>query len=154
MTKIKILALASSVAALAVCGLAGNPRPAAAQDAGLAAAPRAVPAYGAPHRRVRARDGMRPLTVTRRDVPPPFIEPAAPRPLAGVSAIAAAPFVAASQIADAPFRALNGLFPAVGDPAQNPLVLVGLPIRTAGELVQVPFRIVEAPIYGIGSTAF
>ena len=153
MTKFKTLALASTMA-LAVCVLASTPRQAAAQDAGLTGVPRAVPAYGAPHRRIRTRDGMRPLTVTRRDVPPPFIEPSAPRPLAGVTAIAAAPIVAASQIADAPFRALNGIFPAVGDPARNPLVLVGLPIRTAGELAQVPFRIVEAPLYGIGSAAF
>lgn len=88
----------------------------------------------------------RPLTVSRRAAtPPPFIEPGPARDFAGPAAFAMMPVQAASQIVDFPFRALGTVFPPTGDPAQNVLVIVGLPIHAAGQLAQVPFRMVEAP---------
>jgi len=41
-----------------------------------------------------------------------------------------------------PFRAANAIFPAHGDPATNPFVLVGAPIYVAGQVARLPFYVV------------
>ena len=159
MTRFKTMALASLVAALALALVVGTGRPVAAQDAGPAVdeagSPGAAPAERMPHHHARTtgRNAERPLTVSRR-APPPFIEPGPGREFAGVGAVMVAPIQAAGQIADIPFRALDGIFPSRGDPARNPLVMIGVPLHEAAQVVQLPFRLIEAPFRIDGPLAF
>lgn len=148
----RTLPFVSSLAVLALVAVAGAGRPAAAQEAGADQPPplEAAPTKAAPRRqhmmRATPRSMSRPLTVSRRAAPPPpFLEPRPARDFAGPAAIAMMPVQAASEIVDLPFRALGTVFPPTGDPAQNVLVIVGAPIHAAGQLAQVPFRMVEAP---------
>ena len=146
----RTLPFISSLAGLALMGFAGSVGPVAAQEAGADQAPpleAAAPAAPRHHRVMHAapRTASRPLTVSRRAAPPPFLEPSPARDFAGPAAIVVMPLQAASDIVDLPFRALGTVFPAAGDPAQNVLVIVGMPIHAVGQLAQVPFRMVEAP---------
>ncbi len=104
-----------------------------------------------PHtaRRMRMADN-RPLVVRRRAVPlaPAVIEVPAPVVNTGPGTIVTGPLGFGSNVVGLPFRALAGVFPATGDPAVNPLVLIGAPLHAVGDIVQVPFRIVGAPFGG------
>ena len=147
----RTLPFVSTLAGVALLGFAGGIGPVVAQEAGADQAPpleAAAPAAPRHRRMMHAapRSASRPLTVSRRAAPPPpFIEPGPARDFAGPAAIAVMPVQVASDIVDLPFRALGTVFPAAGDPSQNVLVIVGMPIHAVGQLAQVPFRMVEAP---------
>ena len=91
----------------------------------------------------------RPLTVRRAGGAAPLAEPAvAPVVNTGPGTIVTGPLGFGSALVSLPFRGLNGIFPATGDIATNPLVLIGAPIHAIGDLAQVPFRIIGAPFGG------
>ena len=104
-----------------------------------------------PHTARRMRMGSnRPLVVRRRAVPlkPAVVEVEAPAVNTGPGTIVTGPLGFGSNVVGLPFRILGGVFPATGDPAVNPLVLIGAPLHAVGDIVQVPFRIVGAPFGG------
>jgi hypothetical protein len=82
----------------------------------------------------------RPLTVTSRRQREPII--AAPDPFRGPGAIVTGPNAVAATLVSLPFRAAAVVFPPYGDPADNPLVLVGAPVRVAGQIAELPFWVV------------
>ena len=91
----------------------------------------------------------RPLTVRRTGVAAPVAEPVlAPVVNPGPGTIVTGPLGFGSNIVSLPFRGLNSVFPATGDVASNPLVIIGAPIHAIGDLAQVPFRIIGAPFGG------
>ncbi len=104
-----------------------------------------------PHtaRHMRLADN-RPLVVRRRAAPlaPAVIEVPGPVVNTGPGTIVTGPLGFGSDVVGLPFRVLGGMFPASGDPAVNPLVLIGAPLHAVGDIVQVPFRIVGAPFGG------
>ena len=92
----------------------------------------------------------RPLTVRRAGGAASPAEPVSV-PLAantGPGTIVTGPLGFGSNLVSLPFRGLNAIFPATGDIAANPLVLIGAPIHAIGDIAQVPFRIVGAPFGG------
>ena len=92
----------------------------------------------------------RPLVVRRRAVPlaPAVIEVEAPVANTGPGTLVTGPLGFGSNVVGLPFRILAGVFPSTGNPATNPLVLIGAPMHAVGDMVQVPFRIVGAPFGG------
>lgn len=94
------------------------------------------------HHHHHYRDYDRPLTVSRRMPGEPVM--VAPDPFHGPAAIVTGPAAVGATVVAAPFRVANMVFPAQGDPAVNPLVLVGAPIHVAGQIVRLPF-------YAVGS---
>ena len=104
-----------------------------------------------PHTAKRNRVAYdRPLVVRRRTVPlaPAVIEVQAPVANTGPGTLVTGPLGFGSNVVGLPFRILDGVFPSTGNPAVNPLVLIGAPLHAVGDLVQVPFRIVGAPFGG------
>ena len=92
----------------------------------------------------------RPLTVRRAggaSAPVVEVVPAAVVNT-GPGTIVTGPLGFGSNIVSLPFRGLNSIFPATGDVATNPLVLIGAPIHAIGDIAQVPFRIIGAPFGG------
>ena len=94
--------------------------------------------------------GDRPLVVRRRAAPlaPAVIEVQGPVANTGPGTLVTGPLGFGSNVVGLPFRMLDGVFPAIGDPAANPMVLIGAPLHAVGDMVQVPFRIVGAPFGG------
>ncbi len=104
-----------------------------------------------PVRTVRsAETSRRPLTVRRTVAAteaPVVVAPVAVEN-AGPGTLITGPLGFASNVFTLPFRAINGIFPATGDIAQNPLVIIGAPLHAIGDIVQVPLRIIGAPFGG------
>jgi len=85
----------------------------------------------------------RPLTVRSRHSEPVVV--ASPDPYNnGPASIVTAPVAFAGTAVGLPFRAVGTVFPAHGDPAVNPLVLVGAPVHVAGQFLQFPFYVVDS----------
>ncbi|MHB8885309.1 MAG: hypothetical protein ACYC5H_09510 [Methylovirgula sp.] len=82
----------------------------------------------------------RPLTVSGRRHHEFIV--AAPDPYHGPAAIVTGPNAVAATIVSLPFRAASVVFPPYGNPAVNPLVLIGAPIHFAGEVAEFPFYVV------------
>lgn len=115
------------------------------------------PAAGAPPRRAVSRPQTVGPRMTRagsgryiaaRSRPLTVRPAAAPASVAGPGVLVTGPASVASGLVALPFRGLNGIFPATGDVATNPLVIVGAPLRAAADIAQVPFRIIGAPFGG------
>ncbi len=81
----------------------------------------------------------RPLTVSKHRHPAPVV---AADPFHGPAAIITGPNAIVATVVSLPFRAAEVVFPPVGNPAINPLVLVGAPVHLAGEIAQFPFYVV------------
>jgi hypothetical protein len=82
----------------------------------------------------------RPLTVTKRREHEAIV--ARPDPFHGPAAIVTAPNAIAATIVSLPFRAAALVFPPYGDPARNPLILIGAPVHAAGYVAEFPFFVV------------
>ncbi|MGC2140311.1 MAG: hypothetical protein WA620_01885 [Methylovirgula sp.] len=80
----------------------------------------------------------RPLTVTKRHREAVM----APDPFHGPAAIITAPNAVAATVVSLPFRAAALVFPPYGNPAADPLVLIGAPLHAVGYIVEIPFFIV------------
>jgi hypothetical protein len=94
------------------------------------------------------RSAQRPLTVRRHHV----VAVARPDPFHGPAAIITGPNEIAATIVSLPFRAVNMVFPPYGNPAVNPLVLIGAPVHAAGQVAELPFYVVGSafgapPVY-------
>jgi hypothetical protein len=81
-----------------------------------------------------------PLTVTKRHEREAIV--ARPDPFHGPAAIVTAPNAAVATIVSLPFRAAALVFPPYGDPARNPLILIGGPVHAAGYVAEFPFFVV------------
>jgi hypothetical protein len=81
-----------------------------------------------------------PLTITKRREREAMV--AQPDPFHGPAAIVTAPNAVAATIVSLPFRAAAFVFPPYGDPAKNPLILVGAPVHAAGYVAEFPFFVV------------
>lgn len=153
----KTIAIAMTAAALAFAATdlsaAAQSSPTDGQQPSMVGASRgrAVPRRrAADFRMTRAATGRhigmrsRPLTVrpSAFAAAPASVEPVGP----GV--LVTGPVGFASGVVALPFRGLNGIFPATGDVATNPLVIVGAPLRAAADIAQIPFRIIGAPFGG------
>lgn len=99
--------------------------------------PAAAETHHAMHRHHHLAYG-RPLTVTKRHHEMVM----APDPFHGPAAIVTAPNAVAATIVSLPFRAAALIFPAYGNPATNPLVLIGAPVHAAGYVAEFPFFVV------------
>jgi hypothetical protein len=101
-----------------------------------------LPAAAATHRTMHRHHHHlaygRPLTVTKRH----HEMAAAPDPFHGPAAIVTAPNAVAATVVSLPFRAAALVFPPYGNPAADPLVLIGGPIHAIGYVVGIPFFIV------------
>jgi hypothetical protein len=82
----------------------------------------------------------RPLTITKRHAREAIV--ARPDPFHGPAAIVTAPNAVAATIVSLPFRAAAVVFPPYGDPARNPLILIGAPVHAAGYVAEFPFFVV------------
>ena len=103
-------------------------------------------------RYVDQAEGYRPLTVNHareRQAYVPYGAATAPgyNPYAGSAAVVTAPIAFGATLASLPFRAINSVFPYEGN---TPLVVVGAPVHFAGQIVQAPFAIAQAPFGGPG----
>ena len=102
-----------------------------------------------PVRTVRsAETSRRPLTVRRTVAATEAPVVAAPVGNTGPGTLVTGPLGFASNVFTLPFRAINGIFPATGDVASNPLVIIGAPLHAIGDIVQVPLRVIGAPFGG------
>ena len=104
-----------------------------------------------PVRTVRsAETSRRPLTVRRTvaAAEAPVVVAPAVVGNTGPGTLVTGPLGFASNVLTLPFRAINGIFPATGDVAQNPLVIIGAPLHAVGDIVQVPLRVIGAPFGG------
>jgi hypothetical protein len=90
------------------------------------------------HRYHEAYD--RPLTVTSHHHRQAMM--AGPNPYYGPGAIITGPNAVAATIVSLPFRAAGAIFPPYGDPAANPLVIIGAPVHAAGYVAEFPFYVV------------
>lgn len=152
MTTIKKLAAAAAVAtlALAATDLSASAQSSLTNDP-TAATPNHAMYRQRPVHTVRSADGShRALTVRRTvaAVEAPVVVVPAPVVNAGPGMLVTGPLGFASNVVELPFRAMSGIFPASGDIATNPLVLIGAPLHAIGDIVQVPFRIIGAPFGG------
>ncbi len=134
---------ASIAAALAVAALLASDMAASAQTFEPDAD---APVRIRPLHRARPVETYRPLTVNHdRDVDGFAAPVSAYNPYAGPAAIITAPIAFGATLASLPFRAVNSVFPARGN---TPLVVVGAPVHFAGQVVQTPFAIAQAPFGG------
>jgi hypothetical protein len=106
-----------------------------------AAAVQYADGHGRGLHRIHHRTNDRPLTVTRRVYREPAV--AAYDPFHGPASFITAPVAIAGTMASAPFRFVAQVFPPQGNPAANPLVLVGAPVHVVGQAVQFPFYAVD-----------